>query len=124
MSNYLSNPIIANILKKELHKYDSKDYKLICYSIMPNHVHLVFYLLEKSRSISKIMQSIKRTSAYYSNLELKRKGSFWQAESYDHIVRTGDELEKLIEYTLMNPVKAGLIEDWKCWEYNYLAEYV
>ncbi|MEE9429781.1 MAG: transposase [Melioribacteraceae bacterium] len=110
------------IVKNELHKNDAKDYKLICYCIMPNHVHLIFYLLEKSRSVSKFMQAIKRVSAYYANLELGKKGSFWQAESFDHIVRDEDELEKLIEYTLMNPVKAGLVEDWKSWKHSYLSD--
>ncbi|MCP5063767.1 MAG: hypothetical protein GY936_15070 [Ignavibacteriae bacterium] len=64
MNEYLSNNKIAVIVKTELHKCDKKDYKLICYCIMPNHVHLIFHLLEKSRSVSKIMQSIKRGSAY------------------------------------------------------------
>ena len=47
-------------------------------------------------------------------------GSFWQAESYDHVVRNG-ELERIISYVLENPVKAGLVEDWEQWPYTYLA---
>ncbi len=93
IDEYLSNNKIAETVKTELHKYDEKDYKLICYCIMPNHVHLIFHLLEKSRNVSKIMQAIKRVSAYYANLELGKKGSFWQAESFDHIVRNEEELE-------------------------------
>ena len=121
-NSYLKIPRIANIVKTEIHKYDNKDYNLICYSIMPNHVHLVFTLIEKSRTIDKIMQNIKRISAYYSNRYLKRKGAFWQSESYDHIVRDEDELNRIIEYTLMNPVKASLVEKWEEWEDNYLKE--
>ena len=89
---------------------------------MPNHVHLVFHLKENSRSVDKIMHSIKRYSARESNKILQREGSFWQSESYDHIVRDEDELERIIKYVLMNPVKAKLVEKWEDWEYSYLAE--
>lgn len=119
---YLDNRELSNIVKVELHKYDGKEYKLICYSILPNHVHLIFHLTENARSISKIMQAIKRVSAYKINVVLKRKGSFWQSESYDHLVRDDEELLDIINYTLLNPVKAGIIENWKDYKNNYLAE--
>ncbi len=119
---YLDNPFLANFVKNELHKYAETEYKLLCYSIMPNHVHLIFHLLENAKSINKIMQNIKRISAYNINKYLNKSGNFWQAESYDHIVRDQYELDKLIEYTLMNPVKVGIVEDWKKFDYNYLSD--
>ena len=121
-SNYLDNQNLSDIVKMGLHKYDGKEYKLFCYSIMPNHVHLLFHLLENARSISKVMQAIKRVSAYKINVVLKRKGSFWQSESYDHILRDEDDLLNLITYTLLNPVKAGIIKNWKDYNNNYLTE--
>ena len=119
---------------------------------MPNHVHLVFHLLEKSSStqtgksaiqepiqksnkyienvtqtfqsveINKLMKSIKGYSAREANKILGRRGSFWQAESYDHIVRDEDELERIIKYVIYNPVKAGLVDRWEDWEHTYLLE--
>lgn len=44
--DYLKNPQIAKIVKNSLQYFDNKYYKLICFTIMPNHVHLVFYLLD------------------------------------------------------------------------------
>ncbi|MBK7106383.1 MAG: transposase [Ignavibacteriae bacterium] len=119
---YLNNFDLANVVKFEIHKFDKKEFKLICYSIMPNHVHLIFHLLENARNVGKIMQTLKRIAAFRMNCILNKTGSFWQSESYDHIVRNPDELEKLIEYVLMNPVKAGIVEDWRDFEYNFLAE--
>jgi len=116
---HLRNPKVANVIIKELSKYDNKEYTLICYSIMPNHVHVVFSLLENSKSIDKIMQNIKRISAFNANQILNKKGSFWQSESYDHIVRDEDELQRIVDYTLYNPVKAKLVDEWGKWEYNY-----
>lgn len=108
---------------------------------MPNHVHVVFHLLDEEKQSSAdrnvcdtvsqpfqavkvaiIMQSIKGYSAREANKILKRKGSFWQSESYDHIVRDEDELKRIIKYVLFNPVKANLVTKWEDWVYTYLAE--
>ncbi len=34
---------------------------------------------------------------------------FWQAESYDHLVRSQAELERIEDYIIQNPVQAGLV---------------
>ena len=118
-SNYLKIPAIAEIVKDTLHYPNGKEYNLICYCIMPNHVHLVFELLENNRGVSKIMQSIKRISARESNRFLKRRGKFWQDESFDRFIRNKNELQKIIQYVLMNPVKSGLVSNWGDWKYHY-----
>jgi len=68
------------------------------------------------------MKSIKGISAREANKILGRKGSFWQSESFDHIVRDEDELNRIVKYVIYNPVKAGLVEKWQDWEHTYLAE--
>ena len=45
--------------------------------------------------------------------------AFWHNESYDHYVRGEKELARIVEYILNNPVKAGLVEDWQEWRFNY-----
>ena len=116
---YLASKRIADVVANTLHYPDGKDYKLICYTIMPNHVHLVFELLENNKGVSKIMQSIKRISARKCNLLLNRSGKFWQDESFDRLVRDDKELYFVIKYVLMNPVNAGLIKSWEEWKYSY-----
>jgi len=121
-NKYLINKELAQLVKNEIHKYDGKEYKLLCYSIMPNHVHLIFHLNDNSRCVSKIMQAIKRVSAFRINQYLNTHGNFWQPESYDHIVRDYDELNKIIRYTLMNPVNAKIVDNWEEYEHNFLSE--
>jgi len=116
---YLKNPKCAEIVKDTLHYPDGKEYKLICYCIMPNHFHMVFELLQNNKGISKIMQSIKRISARDCNKILSRSGAFWQDESFDRWVRDEKELYFVIRYILLNPVNAGLVNDWKDWKYTY-----
>jgi putative transposase len=120
---YLSNSKIADLIAESLHYRDGKVYDLESFCIMPNHVHLVSAPLEevngKFYSLSKIMHSLKRYTAYESNLILGRTGAFWQHENYDHFVRDAAELERIIKYVLHNPVKAGLIDDWTKWKWSY-----
>ena len=118
-SKYLMNEKIADIVKNCLHYPDNNDYKLICYCIMSNHVHVVFELLENNKGLSKIMQSIKRISARKLNEVLNKTGTFWKDESFDRLIRDEKEFYKVLRYVLMNPVKAGLVEYWKDWKNSY-----
>jgi REP element-mobilizing transposase RayT len=119
---YLVIPQIVKTVKHTIHFSDGKDYKLISYCIMPNHVHLVFELLKFNKGISKIMQSIKRISGTDSNLFLNRKGKFWQDESFDRLVRDDMELYNIIKYVLLNPVNAGLVKNWNDWKNTFCNE--
>jgi REP element-mobilizing transposase RayT len=41
---------------------------------------------------------------------LTRRGkAFWQDESYDHVVRSADEFQRIRAYIENNPVSAGLV---------------
>ena len=71
--------------------------------------------------LPKIMQRIKGVSAHDVNKALGRRGSLWQDESFDRILRAGDLNEKR-EYICNNPVVAGLAETpdeytwlWRSW---------
>jgi REP-associated tyrosine transposase len=73
---------------------------------MPNHVHL---LITPNVVVSKIMRSLKGATARQANQLLNRMGhSFWQDESYDHLVRSPEEFRKIDDYIVQNPVRAGL----------------
>jgi REP element-mobilizing transposase RayT len=116
---FLKRAEIMKICKSSIHYYDGKEYKLICYCIMPNHIHLVFELLSKDRNVGEIVGSIKKYSARRANKILKQEGAFWQAESFDRLVRDEVELFFTIKYVLLNPVNAGLVVNWKEWDGTY-----
>lgn len=79
---------------------------------MPNHVHLIVTIAEEiGKPFYPILQAQKRYSPTQANRILDRTGPFWQAESYEHIVRSGHEFTLVLSYVLNNPVKAGLVEE-------------
>jgi len=99
--------------------------------ILPNHVHLLMRPLAdpvtgKYFQLHRILQSIKSFSGRQANIILKRKGQFWQPESYDHIVRNQTELNRIWKYIDYNAVKAGLADagsKWR-WESDYWFEHL
>jgi putative transposase len=64
---------------------------------MPNHVHVV---LQPQTAMPPSMRWLKGRTARVANQILGRTGKpLWQDESFDHWVRSAEELEYLIEYT-------------------------
>ena len=119
---WLRQPALAQLVQQALHFYDGKQYTLVCYCIMANHVHLVVTLPEEAQPLAHTLQALKGYTANLGNQLLGRKGQFWQRESYDHLIRSTFELERVIAYVVNNPVKASLVEDWQQWPYTYWAQ--
>lgn len=117
--NVLSNELIAKLIRDKLHSLDGSVYKLICYCIMPNHVHLVFRLLSETQSVSGVMKLIKGSTSRECNKVLNKTGKFWQVESFDRLIRDAYEMYNIINYVLNNPVKAGLVSKPEDWKYSY-----
>ena len=143
---WLKDDLIAKQVAGRMHYLDGKVYRLDAYCIMANHVHIVFTPLPiqssdvakpvrlpandndaqtKSlcyNSLPSIMQSLKGYTARKVNQLLGRSGTFWQRESYDHCVRNPNELKRIVNYVLNNPVKAGLVGDWEKWQWSYYRQ--
>ena len=118
---YLGRTSIAKIVQDGLHFWDGKRFRLICYCIMPNHVHLMIDSCEDQ--LFTLLKSIKTYTARLSNQELGRTGNpFWHKESYDNLVRNPRQLAHKAKYILNNPVKAGLVDYWEDWQHTYLSQ--
>src|SRR5258706_5001798 len=86
-----------------------KRYELHAFVVMPNHVHL---LVTPKVFASRWLAPLKGSTAYRANKLLSRHGqAFWQDESYDHLVRSDAEFDRIRAYIEENPVTAGLIAE-------------
>jgi REP element-mobilizing transposase RayT len=89
-------------------------YRLAAAVVMPDHAHLLLEPME-GFTLSRIMKGIKGGSSKRLNDQRGTRGSLWQDESWDRIVRHEAEFHEKLNYMLNNPVKASLCEDG--WEY-------
>ncbi len=84
-----------------------KHYDLHAWVAMPNHIHL---LVSATVPFPQLLKSLKGITARRCYAFLGLTGvPFWQEESYDHIVRDGDEFDRIRRYIEENPVRAGLV---------------
>ena len=116
---HLRDERIAKAVAEALRKFDGKRYRLKAYSIMPNHVHVLFEV--GTVPMAKVVQSWKGASARAANLVLGRSGPFWQRDYWDTFMRDVEHEERTVRYIRNNPVKAGLVSEWTEWPWTYVA---
>jgi REP element-mobilizing transposase RayT len=91
-------------------------YQLHAWVVMPNHVHAI---IQPHIAMPTIMRWLKGRTSRVANQLLGRTGTpFWQDESFDHWIRSAEELQYLIEYVENNPLKAGLVEAKEQWRWS------
>ncbi|MEO5712881.1 MAG: transposase [Luteolibacter sp.] len=111
-SCFLSRLEIRQHLIDALLKFEGERHDLIAGVIMPNHVHLLLHPREGTE-VNKLLQGIKGTSARWINKALGLTGSnLWMDESYDHIVRSKEELKYLTNYIRENPRSLSADSFW------------
>jgi REP element-mobilizing transposase RayT len=122
---HLRRPACADIVASALKFFDGERYELRAWVVMPNHVHAVVRP-KPPNTLSKILHGWKSYTAHELNKALPGKVvSFWQSESYDHLIRDDDDLHRCLNYVRMNPVNAGLCAEAHLWPWSsaYVAGY-
>ena len=84
-----------------------ESYHLDAWVIMPNRLHALVEPME-GQTLGGIVKRWKGGSARKINLACGRTGSLWQAEAFDHIVRSEAQFKHFRRYITGNPEKAGL----------------
>ena len=117
----LSKPEHTKVIIETLKFWDGVKLENYAFCVMSNHVHWVFRVFEKDKNgdpvyLQDILYSVKRFSASRINVLENRKGELWQKESFDTTIRNEKHLARAIEYTLNNPVSAGIVKEWKDWQ--------
>ena len=126
---HLKNPHAARIVRDSLYHFAPQRYDLLAYVVMPSHLHWVFTprpewcdaianTPDPRTPRERIMHSIKSYTGVKCNRLLRLDGAFWQDESYDHWVRNDDELQRIIQYVELNPVKADLVAEAHHWQFS------
>ncbi|MGB3547150.1 MAG: transposase [Saprospiraceae bacterium] len=89
--------------------------------IMSNHVHILLSTTTAARmDTGQLMKAHKSFTALNANKILGRTGSpFWEVGYFDRNVRRG-RFDRVFQYILDNPVKAGLVKKWEEWPGTYV----
>lgn len=103
----LEKPTLAKLVADALLKFHGERYDLGEWVIMPNHVH-VLLTPHMGNKLEEILHSWKSYTAHEINKAEGMDGAVWQHESYDHIVRSPEQLQHFENYIFENPSQAGI----------------
>jgi REP-associated tyrosine transposase len=86
------------------------------FCLMPDHVHLIFEV--RGKGLTDLVRDFKSvtTRVWWGH---GGHGSLWQRSFHDRGLRSLDQIEAAVAYILMNPVKAGFVENWD--DYPWIA---
>ncbi len=119
---YLDNPNNIKDLDSQKRKYLSRKnfygkVDLLCYCLMPNHLHLVIKQKDK-HDISDFMRCIMTNYSMYFNDKYERVGPLFQGRYKAVLIKEDNYLLHLSRYIHINPIakhpSLGKLE-----EYNY-----
>jgi putative transposase len=77
------------------------------YCVMPDHVHLVLGPSVGCDIVTFVGQF--KNLAQRAVWKLGLQGKLWQVGFYDHFLRLDEQIERVVEYVLDNPVRMGLV---------------
>ncbi len=128
---YFSDPNISKTILDELeHRRASKEIKLFCYCIMPDHLHMLISLEENyarkkgafgERILQNWVSAFKRYTARTAGQRFEIK-QLWQSNFYDHVLRREESLVEICSYILNNPVRRGTVSSWEEYPYSKMVD--
>lgn len=81
------------------------DVEVDSFVVMPNHVHIVIFLIEEKTSLSKILNTYKAAVTREIRRKSLSQAIIWQSSFHDHIIRNEHELNYIRRYVVYNPAK-------------------
>jgi REP element-mobilizing transposase RayT len=122
----------ARAVLDRLQQWEGQLYRLHAACVMSNHLHLLLDLsvqlpahwdgdlnsLASYENLARVMNKIKGGSGHDVNRETGRRGPLWMPGYYDRYIRSPRHFRQAYWYILNNPVKAGLVKNWRDYPYT------
>lgn len=96
---------------------------LLCYCLMPNHVHLLLHE-NVEQGVSRYLQRLLNSYARYFNNRRGRDGSLFGGRFHAVHIATTEQLLHVSRYIHLNPYVAGLVSDPLGYRWSSLGEYI
>ncbi len=112
LKRYLS-PVASNNSKGVVYPNYNTDIDLLCFCLMPNHVHLLI-LQNVKGTMQQLMRSLMTSYSSYFNRKYKRRGPLFESRYKASHIDSDSYLEHISRYIHLNPDK------WR--EYPYSSQ--
>jgi putative transposase len=120
-SKFLNVASVADVvLRAVTWLEDNKGWFVDAATIMPNHTHMLMRHPDgRNAQLNHDLGLFKGFTAREANKILGRVGKpFWMDENFDHWCRDEAKVRGVVAYIVRNPVKAGLVPQWRDWPWT------
>ena len=104
--------IPGQLLDSIRHYHRSGNWWIHLAMIMPDPIHL----------LASFTKPMTKTVFDWKQWTSRHLGVIWQREFFEHRLRSEGDCREKADYILMNPVRAGLVEDWPDWPHRWIPE--
>jgi putative transposase len=122
-----------DILKQAIQQVKTKHpFMIHAWVVLPDHMHCILEMPEgdadyalRWRLIKTIFSKSLDKNEYRSAVRIKRnERGIWQRRYWAHLITDDDDYQNHIHYVHINPVKHGLVECVKDWQYSTFHRWV
>ena len=106
----MADDVVAFVSGEILHASSQCEFAVSAYVFMPDHVHLLVEGRSDACELKRFASLAKQRSAFVYSRAKDRQ--LWQPSYYDHVLRPEESSLPVVHYMVMNPVRAGLVEEW------------
>lgn len=124
--DWLTRPGIPEIILDNLVWLEwQRGWRINAATVLSNHVHLL--LRNHAGRSGFLLHDLGAYKAYVAaviNRCLNRQGTLWAHEGFDHWCRNDEKVRQVAYYICMNPVRAGLVNDWRAWPWTRCVDWL
>jgi len=97
----------------------------LAYVVMPDHIHWLLQL-KADYILHEVVRRLKGRSARLLNMARAAPSTIWQKSFHDHALRAEEDIERVANYLIQNPLRAGFVRDlneypfwWSVWHQRH-----
>ena len=107
---HLNDPAVSQCVADAIQFLDGKDYRLIAWVVMPNHVHLLV-TPDAGDGVAMMMQEVGRRYVRLFNDTHKRTGTLWEGRYKAAMIDSERYFLICQRYVEQNPLRAELVKN-------------
>ena len=116
---FTDNALVAWLIELLREKSKLFRFKVWAYCFMPDHLHLLIEGEHDDSDMRRFVSAYKQQAGFYYK---KKTGlSLWQINYYEHVLRKEEDTKGVARYIFSNPMRKGLVEDFK--DYTFLGSF-
>lgn len=117
---FVHSNIVASLVRYLREASGTNYFNIVAYCFMPDHLHIVAEGTREGCNLERFMKTYKQTTAFRFRQSFGK--TLWARSYHDHVVRAENNLKDVGRYTLLNPVRAGIVEN--VLDYPFLGSFV